>query len=119
MSKRTTLVVATTRRHSWNHDTVLFVGSLFGLRAGIASRDVERIILDRSSSADDFLRFLAALPVEAAGDVMLVGADGGAFLSAVGRGGDRVLYRLGPTDVAFYLETNRLTAAHADLALSA
>jgi len=119
MFKRTTLVVATTRRHSWNLDRVLFVGSLFELRAGFASRDVERIILDRSTSADEFLHFLTALPVEAAGDVMSVGADGGAFLSAVGRGGDRVLYSLGPTDVAFYLETNRLTAAHAGLALTA
>ena len=119
MLNRTTLVVATTRRHSWNPDSVLFVGSVFGLHAGFATRDVERIILDRSASADQFLRFLAALPVEAAGDVMSVGRDGGAFLSAVGRGGDRVLYSLGPTDVAFYLNTNRLTAGHADLALTA
>lgn len=119
MLNRTTLVVATTRRHSWNRDSVLFVGSLFGLRAGFATRDVERIILDRSASADQFLRFLGALPVEAAGDVMSVGADGGAFLSAVGRGGDRILYTLDPADVDFYLETNRLTAGHASLALTA
>lgn len=119
MFKRATLVVATTRRHMWNPDCVLFVGSLFGLHAGLAMRDVERIILDRSASADVFLRFLTALPAGAAGDVMSLSADGGAFLSAVGRGGDRVLYALGAADVAFYLDTNRLTAGHADLALTA
>lgn len=119
MFKRTTLVVATTRRHLWNPDQVLFVGSLFGLHAGLAMRDVERIILDRSASAEVFLRFLAALPVATTGDVMSLTADGGAFLSSVGRGGDRILYALGPGDVAFYLDTNRLMAAHADLALSA
>lgn len=119
MLNRTTLVVGTTRRHLWNLDCVLFVRSLFGLHAAFAMRDVERIILDRSASADVFLRFLAALPMQAAGDVMSLSTDGGAFLSAVGRGGDRVFYLLGPNDVAFYLETNRLTATYADLALAA
>ena len=119
MLNRTTLVVATSRRHTWNRDCVLFVSSLFGMHAGFAMHDVERIILDRSASADQFLHFLAALPVEAAGDVMAVGAGGGAFLSAVGRGGHRILYTLGPNDVGFYLETNRLTASHSNLALSA
>jgi hypothetical protein len=119
MSARTTLVVATRRRSLWNLDCVLFVGSLFGLHAGFALRDVERIIIDRSASADEFLRFLTALPAQATGDVVSLAADGGAFLSAVGRGGDRVLYLLGASDVAFYLETNRLTAPYAALVIAA
>jgi hypothetical protein len=74
-----------------------------------AAEDVERVILDRSATTDEFLHLLSALPSHIAGDVLLVRDDGRGFLSAVGRGGDRVLYALSPGDVAFYFRTNALT----------
>ena len=73
--------------------------------------DVERIVLDRSSSAVEYLDLLAALPPEFTGDVVLVREDESGFLSANGRGGNRVLYSLTPTDVRFYLETHALVLA--------
>lgn len=70
--------------------------------------DVERIILDRSSSASDFLALLAQLPREFGGDVMMIRDDDTGFLSSAGRGGDRILYALSSDDVHFYLETQKL-----------
>jgi hypothetical protein len=72
--------------------------------------DVERIILDRSSSAADYLSLLAELPREFVGDVLMIRDDETGFLSSMGRGGDRILYALSPVDVRFYLETNMLVA---------
>jgi hypothetical protein len=66
--------------------------------------DAERLILDRAATADAFLDVLASLPPEFSGDVLRIDDSGGGFLSAAGRGGDRVLYRLRPDDVRFYLE---------------
>src|SRR5687768_4510702 len=119
MRNRLTLVVSATARHSWNRSGVLFVDSLPRLRRAVATNDVERVIIDRCASAEAFLHLLAALPSEVAGDVMMIRDDGGAFLSAAGRGGDRVLYALSPADVDFYVETNGLAAMRADLALTA
>ena len=42
------------------------------------------------------------------GDVLLIREDDSAFLSSLGRGGDRVLYALTANDLRFYLETNEL-----------
>jgi hypothetical protein len=70
--------------------------------------DVERIILDRSSSASDFLALLAELPREFSGDVVMIRDDETGFLSSTGRGGDRILYALSADDVRFYLETQQL-----------
>ena len=84
-----------------------------------ATEDVERVILDRSATACEFLQLLCALPEHIAGDVMLIGDDGGAFLSSAGRGGDRVLYALAPCDVAFYFETHGLTTGSGPFALTA
>ena len=70
--------------------------------------DVERIILDKTSTAADYLALLAALPQQFCGDVIMIRDDESAFLSATGRGGDRVLYSLSPSDLRFYLETHGL-----------
>ncbi len=70
--------------------------------------DVERIILDRSSSASDYLALLASLPHEFTGDVLMIRDDESGFLSSTGRGGDRVLYALTANDMQFYLEAHGL-----------
>jgi len=74
-------------------------------------RDVARVIIDRSSTAAEYLELLATLPQEFGGDAMYIRADGSAFLSSMGRGGDRVLYLLTATDVSFYLEMYGLLQA--------
>jgi hypothetical protein len=73
--------------------------------------DVERIILDRSGSASDYLALLAELPHEITGDVLMIRDDETGFLSAMGRGGDRILYALSANDLRFYLETHTLVSA--------
>ena len=118
-NRRLTLVISKMSRSSWNRAGVLFLDSVARLRQAVATNDVERIIIDRCASADEFLHLLAALPKETPGDVMSVRDDGGAFLSSTGRGGDRVLYALSPADVGFYFQTNGLMATRADLALIA
>ena len=91
-----------------------FLSSLTGIRSALQSAvcdvglDVERVIVDRAGDAEDFLLLLAHLPNQFAGDVVLVRDSGDGFLSATGRGGDRVLYALEPVDVRFYLETHDL-----------
>ena len=70
--------------------------------------DVERVVLDRSTSPADYLSLLAALPPPFTGDVLLIREDDSGFLSALGRGGDRVLYALSAGDLRFYLETHGL-----------
>ena len=91
-----------------------FVGTLTALRFALEKvatdpeLDVERVIADRTGNAEDFLDLLANVPKEFAGDVVFLRDDGGGFISATGRGGDRVLYSLGAHDVRFYLETHDL-----------
>jgi hypothetical protein len=65
--------------------------------------DVDRIVIDRSISATEFLRLLTVIPAEYQGDVMLVQEDGTAFLSAATRGAGRVMYSLNVPDTLFYL----------------
>ena len=82
-----------------------------------AEADVERIVLDRSTSASDYLALLADLPHAFTGDVLMNRDDETGFLSANGRGGDRILYALSADDVRFYLETHKLVvpgAAHVE-----
>lgn len=74
--------------------------------------DVERIVLDRATSAVEYLDLLASLPPEFAGDLVLIRDDESGFLSANGRGGNRVLYSLTSNDVRFYLETHALVTAN-------
>ena len=118
-NRRITLVVTRQPQHPWRRAHVLFVDSLTRMQSEVSAHDVERIILDRCATADQYLDVLASLANEVAGDVLNVRDDGGAFLSATGRGGDRVLYALSPHDVSFYLETHGLTAARDQLALTA
>lgn len=70
--------------------------------------DVERVIFDRAATAEQYLQLLASLPHNFVGDLMYIRDDGSAFLSALGRGGDRVLYSLAEHDVRFYLEAHSL-----------
>lgn len=112
-------VVVTRGRHRWNGANAIFADSLRAIDGASAAHDVERIIIDRCATSDEFLYLLAALPNALAGDVICIRNDGGAFLSATGRGGDRVLYALAPHDLHFYLETHGLAANLEQLALSA
>ena len=81
--------------------------------------DIERVIIDRAGTADEFLDLLARLPLELAADVLLIRDDGRGFLSAMGRGGGRMLYALQPHDVRFYLEAHELVTGRAALELTA
>jgi hypothetical protein len=78
--------------------------------------DVERIVLDRSSSASEYLALLAQLPHQFTGDVLMIRDDDSGFLSATGRGGDRVLYALSAADLQFYLLTHGLVVKDGVLA---
>ena len=71
--------------------------------------DIERVIIDGSATALQFLEFLSTLPGEFAGDVISISEDGKSFLSSVGRGDGRMLYSLTADDLEFYLQVNSLT----------
>jgi len=117
--ERLTLVVTREGHTMWNPAHVLCVDSLPRMHATLGALDVERIILDRQLSAEEFLFLLAKLPHELAGDVVLLTESGGAFLSATGRGGDRVMYALAAQDVEFYLDNYDLVSSRDHLAASA
>ena len=89
----------------------------FALARGIEEmgKDIEAVIIDGTATAAEYLHLLSVLPTAYAGDVLLIENDS-AFVSATGRGGDRVLYALRPEDVQFYLETKMLTAPAASMA---
>ena len=80
------------------------------LRSGVTElgQDVERVILEASTTATQYLELIAGLPIEFTGDVVLLLDNGGAFVNATGRGNGRVLYSLAPRDVNFYLEIHGL-----------
>lgn len=84
----------------------------FALARGVEElgRDVEGVIIDGTATAAEYLHLLSTLPAAFGGDVVLL-HDDHAFVSAMGRGGDRVLYALHTADVQFYLETKMLTSA--------
>ena len=103
-----------------NSENVAFFDSIGALKFAIRSAqrdglDIERMIVDRAGTADDFLDLLAAMPSELAGDILLIHDNGAGFMSSTGRGGDRVLYALTPHDVRFYLETNGLVTGRVAL----
>jgi hypothetical protein len=93
---------------------VVFLDSLRLLRSTIESplvysdSDVERIVLDSCCSEAEYLSLLAELPHQFTGDILMIRSDSSGFLSATGRGGDRILYALSSEDVEFYLQTVRL-----------
>ena len=114
----------------WNHSRarvqrVAFLDSVNALSFALGAAmndvglDVERIIVDRAGDADEFLRLLSGVPSEFTGDMLFIRDDGAGFLSATGRGGDRVLYALSGYDIRFYLETHDLVTGRAALELSA
>ncbi|HYO76127.1 MAG TPA: hypothetical protein VE010_06650 [Thermoanaerobaculia bacterium] len=125
-SQRITLIARKPNKPDvdWNYthfrsQRVAFVDSMNALRFALGAAlhdvglDVERIIVDRAGAADDFLDLLAGTPTEFAGDVLMIRDDRGGFLSATGRGGDRVLYALSAYDIRFYLETHDLVTGRA------
>ena len=83
----------------------------FALARGIEEmgKDIECVVIYGTATAVEYLRLLSELPAAYSGDVLLIENDS-AFVSATGRGGDRVLYALRPEDVQFYLDTKMLTA---------
>lgn len=89
-------------------DSANAVRFALGVAINDVALDVERVIIDRAGTADEILSLLAALPGEFSGDVLIIREDGAGFLSATGRGGDRVFYALTARDIGFYLETNDL-----------
>ncbi|HWW62853.1 MAG TPA: hypothetical protein VN181_15875 [Thermoanaerobaculia bacterium] len=106
----------------WNlasdaHSRVIFADGFsllqYALRNAMTEfdRDVERVILDRATTATQYLDLLATLPHEFTGDIMLVRHDDSGFLSATGRGGDRLLYSLKSDDLLFYLAAQGLVGA--------
>ena len=130
--ERITLIAreATKPDTDWNYvrcrsQRVAFLDSVASLKFALAAAvtdvglDIERIIVDRSGNADDFLDLLATAPADFLGDVVMIRDDGGGFLSATARGGDRVLYALMPRDLRFYLETHDLVTGRAALSLTA
>ncbi len=120
--RRITLVTRPHTRQTerdWNFmpeatSRVIVVGSFTVLRYALEqsmremAHDVERLVVDRTATAAQFLELLASLPVEFGGDVLFIRDDHGGFLSAAGRGAGRMLYNLGPQDLQFYLETHDL-----------
>lgn len=114
-TQRLTLIACEDHRErDWNHYAetarrLVFLGGGTPLRSEVLAAlceptlDIERLILDRTATAEQFLDVLAHLPSEFSGDVVRLDERGAGFLSAAGRGGDRVLYALQPKDVRFYL----------------
>lgn len=114
----------------WNQpagdsERLTFVDSVHALKSAMGEAlenhefDVERAIIDRSAKAEDFLDVLATMPQEFAGDVLFIRDDGSGFLSATGRGCDRVLYGLASHDVRFYLATHDLVSLCGDYEMTA
>jgi hypothetical protein len=119
-NRRITLIARDPGHNDLNWDEsnpknrLIFIDSIAFLRLAIERginehhQDVERVIIDRRGTAVQFLQALSSLPSEFVGDVLFVMDDGDGFLSCIGRGGDRVLYAVGPHDIEFYLETHGL-----------
>ena len=121
MNRRITLVNSLDRSRQWctgdDAPSRIVFGSFFKvIRCTLngehhaSGDDVERVVIDRTATAAEFLELLAHLSEKFAGDVILIRDDGTAYVSAVGRGGGRVLYALRTDDVRFYLETHGLVA---------
>jgi hypothetical protein len=126
MHRRITLIVRNDTKPNidWNYACssamrVAFLDSVNALKFAVGmaindvALDIERVIVDRAGSAEDFLDLLASLPPEFTGDLLVIRDDGNGFLSATGRGGDRVFYALAARDVRFYLETHDLVTGRA------
>ena len=73
--------------------------------------DIERVIIDRTATAAEFLELLAHLSDQFVGDVIFIRDGETAYMSAIGRNGGRVLYAMRDDDLRFYLETHGLIAS--------
>ena len=118
-SPRLTLIVlgSMSKERAWTRAAestdLIFLDSfdaLAGMMSGPAQLDIERVVLENGSAgAAQFLSLLASVGEEFSGDLLLIGGDGGGFLSAIGRGGERVLYWPSRNDVNLYLAVHGLT----------
>jgi hypothetical protein len=117
--RRTTLVVRgeETLARPWDTSPqaahrILFVKafSMLSFVLDHRSEDVDRILIDGSASADEFLALLSSLPKEFLGDVVLMRSDDKSFLSTTGRADGRLLYAMTAADLQFYMETLGLVA---------
>ena len=119
--RRITLITrnAASPARNWNTNSdgasrIIMLSAYTVLRHALQSglrdlaEDIDRVIVDRSNTAGQYLDLLASLPPEFMGDALLIRYDDSAFLSALGRGGDRVIYALSPQDLHFYLQTHDL-----------
>jgi hypothetical protein len=70
--------------------------------------EVVRVIFDQSIDAERYLDFLATIPAGFRGDLLLISGEDRAYLSAVGRQDERVIYRLCREDLRFYLQVSGL-----------
>lgn len=77
-------------------------------KAEEADLDIARVIVEGDNDAVEFLYLLASLPQTFTADVLWICESDRGFLSATGRGGDRILLALPPDQVRFYLEVNEL-----------
>ena len=122
MQSRITLVNALDRSRDWclgeSATSRIVFGSFFKvLRHTVKGEihelgeDIERVVIDRTASAAEFLELLAHLSDTFAGDIIFIRDGDTAYASAIGRNGGRVLYALRAEDVRFYLETHGLVAA--------
>jgi len=73
-----------------------------------AELDLARLVVDGVIDNGTFLQVLVSMPNQSSVDILWITDAETAYLSSVGRGGDRVLYALTPFDVRFYLEVNDL-----------
>ena len=92
-------------------DTIAELRFSINFADGVVNFDAERMIVERGS-AEEFLALLSQIPFSFLGDVVLICDDRSGYLSAVGRGGDRILYVMNADDVSFYLEVSELVSRH-------
>jgi hypothetical protein len=119
-SRRITLLAraAASPARPWNTsgrapNRMIFVDafSMLAFALDQSNQDVERVLIDGTATAVEYLELLASLPPTFLGDVLYMRGAGHSFLSSVGRGGARVLSTLTAVDLEFYLQTNELLAA--------
>ena len=119
MARRITLVNTVDRLRDWNlglraPSRIVFASSFkilcYALEYALSNygHDVERVVLDRAAMPADYLELLAHVSPTFIGDIVFVLDAEKAYLSAIARGGDRVLYPLDQEDLRFYLETQGL-----------
>jgi hypothetical protein len=71
--------------------------------------DVERAVIDHAATSEQALHFLSVVPTGFVGDILFL-RPGDSYLSAATRGEGRMLRRIAPADIEFYLSAHHLTA---------